>query len=162
MNDLDDYTSLVGMRIEVHKVCVYAHSIDGVVIYVGKGREGRATSVGTRNKVWRQLVEAAGYFDVEVLAWYEHNEDAKLREAQEIRSLRPAANMHLNGYTISAAHRKAISDAQRLRAQRSPESIRASANKRRGVKRTPEQCARIVAGRRAAMERRARVCAESS
>lgn len=37
--------------------------------------------------------------------------------------------------------------------RRRPDIVAAVAEKRRGVKRTPEQCARIAAGRRAAMER---------
>lgn len=85
-------------RIEHGKYCVYSHSIAGKVFYVGKGKSDRPFARVSRNKAWNKITEAAGSFDVEIIQWFDHNRDALVREAAEIKLSKPAANMVHNGY----------------------------------------------------------------
>ncbi len=86
------------MRIESSRVCVYTHSIDGIVFYVGKGVCYRPFEASRRNERWSAAVEAAGgIFDVDILGWFGTDQEACTRELQEIQSRKPSANLMNNG-----------------------------------------------------------------
>lgn len=80
------------MKIYPNKFCVYTHSVNGVVFYVGKGRGYRALESSRRNYLWIEAVENAGSFDVDIVSWHDADADARLAETLLIRSLSPACN----------------------------------------------------------------------
>jgi len=87
------------MRIEKGRVCVYTHSVDGIVFYVGKGVCYRPFETSRRNKLWGDAVEkSGGVFDVDILGWFDNDQQARSRELQEIQSRKPTANLMNNGW----------------------------------------------------------------
>jgi len=74
--------------------CVYTHSIDGIVFYVGHGTPTRPYSSGVtnRNKIWMDTVRKNNYFDVDIIGWYESKAEAILKERELIALYKPAAN----------------------------------------------------------------------
>ena len=73
------------------RFCVYAHSIDGIVFYVGRGRLARAFATSRRNKQWR--VKVISGYDVEIIEWHDTTEAAELSERKLIADLRPECNV---------------------------------------------------------------------
>lgn len=80
------------ITIRMDKYCVYTHSIDGDVFYVGKGLSGRPFDAHSRNPEWLAIAAGAGSFDVEIVGWYDSGEAALEAEAQLIKKLKPIAN----------------------------------------------------------------------
>lgn len=120
------------MIIHHKKFCVYTHSIDGNVFYVGLGSSGRAFSGGGRNQLWDRMVsDAGGTFSVEILAWFDSKRDAMSREKTEIQTRKPVTNMTLNGYERSSETRLKISSKNKgkRRTQEFKEKIRQSQRK---------------------------------
>ena len=105
------------MLVKAAGFCVYVHRIAGAVLYVGKGRPYRALETTRRNAAWVAAVAAAGAFEVEILSWHHADEGARLAEAEAIRTLRPTANMMLNGWHRSDDFRKQTGDRFRGKAK---------------------------------------------
>jgi hypothetical protein len=84
------------VRIEQGKVCVYSHSIDGTVIYIGKGIPARPFHTN-RTKQWHDVVDPAGRFDVQILSWHSTDAEARKEETFQILKLKPIANLQVKG-----------------------------------------------------------------
>lgn len=72
---------------------VYAHLIDDVIFYIGKGDLNRAYSYGARNKIWKSLVQAAGYFSVKIISEWPSDIEARANEFEQIKLHNPIANI---------------------------------------------------------------------
>ena len=60
----------------------YAHTKpDGTVFYVGKGTHRRAWKTHRRNDHWKAIVKKYGGFSVEILSYWDKEQDAFLHEA---------------------------------------------------------------------------------
>jgi hypothetical protein len=82
------------MIIYKNKICVYAHSISGVIFYIGKGRSGRPFNIDNRNGAWHEAVNSAGHFEVNILSWFDDDRAARQAERQQIRHYKPCANIY--------------------------------------------------------------------
>ena len=78
--------------------CVYTHSLDGVVFYVGHGTFERPYVRGKRNKAWSAMVRGnGGLFQVEIERCFETLSEAVDLERRLIEYYKPAANPKLGG-----------------------------------------------------------------
>lgn len=120
-------------RIYKDKVCVYMHSINGKVFYIGKGTPDRPFGFYHRNKIWHRIVvDNNGKFEVKILDWFAIDELARLREECEIKLWQPEANMVHNGFTkvLSMELRHRLSLAKigkhypKVEQSRTPESMK--------------------------------------
>lgn len=107
-----------GSRLYTGMHYVYTHIVAGKVVYVGKGYGGRAFDCmpSHRPAAWHEMVEKAGWFDVEIVAWFKTPEEAFGREKALIREMRPILNIANAGYPsagkgkkLTAEHRAKIS-----------------------------------------------------
>lgn len=116
---------------------VYEHRrLDtGAVFYVGKGKEGRAFSLKSRNRHWKNIVAKCG-FSSEIVFTSEDEELAFFVEQELIAKHRrhgtSLVNMTNGGEGVCGFHRK-----------QSDEEIERRRRSNIGKKRTAEQCARI-------------------
>ena len=76
--------------VSIGKICVYAHLVDGKVVYIGKGMSQRPYEIRSRTARWRSVVGDS--FEVEVLAWFDTDTAAREFETTKIRELRPSGN----------------------------------------------------------------------
>lgn len=91
-------------QIFVGKICVYSHSVNGRLIYIGKGTSSRSHDSKIRTPLWKSLVDES--FDVEILRWFESNSEALRFERERIREFRPPANVtHVRGKEREIASR---------------------------------------------------------
>lgn len=93
-----------------HAYCVYTHSHNGIVFYVGKGRPYRPFDTSRRKGKWVEFVRTLETFDVEIVLWTSDNAIATQEEARLIREFRPCCNQYMNGYA-NAERRLASSHA---------------------------------------------------
>lgn len=93
------------VRMEPAKYCLYQHSSDGVVFYVGVGVSTRPFERIKRNALWDAFVAAAGAFDVMILQWSDNRLELLRAEAAAIGEHKPACNQMMNGYTHSEERR---------------------------------------------------------
>jgi hypothetical protein len=77
------------------KFCIYTHSIEGVVFYVGKGSPSRPFSAVGRNARWKELTRNTDY-DVEIISWFASEQDAYAAERLLIEMYRPSCNIVYN------------------------------------------------------------------
>lgn len=106
------------ITIHKNKICIYAHSIKGVIFYIGKGTSERPfenLNKTKRNQLWHDKVNQHGSFDVNILAWFDlcDNDASIIEEAKLIREFKPECNQHLNGYETSQLQKLRCSEAHR-------------------------------------------------
>jgi excisionase family DNA binding protein len=105
----------MSLKINLGKYCVYTHSIDGVVFYVGKGSSHRPIQFYGRSSWWRDVVDAAGgVFDVEIIAWFDSEKEALRFEKKKIKTLKPKANRLDNIPYTRGPYRKGSSSSSGL------------------------------------------------
>lgn len=73
------------------KFCVYAHSCDGEIIYVGSGTHARAFNFERRTERWGEAVDGRS-IAVTILSEHDDRAEAYEREADYILGLQPVAN----------------------------------------------------------------------
>jgi hypothetical protein len=83
--------------------CVYVHSYQGTVFYIGKGRPYRPFESSRHNRTWTDFVSAVDSYDVEIVLWTNDAKEARHVEAQLIREQHPLCNQFMNGFINSAA-----------------------------------------------------------
>lgn len=81
------------ITIHLDKYCVYTHSIDGDIFYVGQGLSDRPFDHRSRNNAWKAITAGAGAITVEIVDWYETVAEALEVEKNLISTLRPVANV---------------------------------------------------------------------
>ncbi len=92
-NIIDKYDYLVYYNCVEGKYCVYAHSIDDVIFYIGCGNPHRPISVQGRTTKWKQIVkENGGVYDTAVLAKFDDRREALKLEHKLIHEYQPKAN----------------------------------------------------------------------
>lgn len=72
--------------------CVYTHSLNGDVFYVGQGKPRRPYDFSSRNHVWNEMVDSREDVEVRIVEWFRTQDDALTAERKLIRELRPRAN----------------------------------------------------------------------
>jgi hypothetical protein len=88
----------IAVLIHLKRFCVYTHAVNGHVFYVGMGTAHRAFHRADRNLRWRRIVKSKPIIEVEILEWFRTKRTAKIREAREIETRRPIANVkHVRG-----------------------------------------------------------------
>jgi hypothetical protein len=78
------------------RYCVYSHSLDGAVFYVGLGAPSRPYIHTARSPRWNSHVNNR-YEEIEtlVLSWHQDREEAKEAERLAIATYQPVANKQL-------------------------------------------------------------------
>lgn len=72
--------------------CVYHHSIDGVVFYVGCGNPMRPYATTLRNRIWIEIATARQDYKIDIVGWFDDEKSARAFERKEIERLLPEAN----------------------------------------------------------------------
>ena len=72
--------------------CVYSHSLNGQIFYIGKGSQQRAYSKHCRNELWNGLVGNGG-FEVSIIKRFRCTLKARRLERALIRKMKPSANI---------------------------------------------------------------------
>lgn len=82
------------------RYCVYSHAIDGEVFYIGKGRPIRPFEKQCRNYLWHAKTKGRGY-EIEILGWYDNEQQALDAEADLILMFRPSCNILMPNRAIT-------------------------------------------------------------
>jgi len=77
--------------VQMGKRCVYAHVIDGVTLYVGKGYAQRPYEWRYRTQRWKDII-AGREFEVRILGWFDTDALASDFEHEKIKEFNPPAN----------------------------------------------------------------------
>jgi excinuclease UvrABC nuclease subunit len=80
--------------IRLRKWCVYAHLLNGEVVYIGKGSHVRPFDIKSRNSEWRERMSSATALDVAILGWFASERTAFIAETRLIKRHRPALNLN--------------------------------------------------------------------
>lgn len=95
----DRYRDRTYRRFTYKKYCVYSHSVDGEIFYIGCGTllrplilSGGGSSYSGRNRFWEDVVTKHGYFDVTILHWFDSKREAIAREKELISEHKPVGN----------------------------------------------------------------------
>lgn len=90
-----------------NKYCVYTHSFDGRVVYVGKGRATRPFETHLRGSAWKKFFKGKAV-EVTIAKWFSNEADAKKHESELIEELNPVLNKRAgkDGTRITQADRK--------------------------------------------------------
>lgn len=134
---------------------------DGLVFYVGKGKDRRAWSKKSRSKWWKSVVAKHG-IRVEIVAYWQTEAEALEHEKFLIASMRsagaPLTNL-TNGGEGFTGGRHSDEYRERLRIDlKNPDRQRRMAEANRGRKLSPEHIAKLR-GRKLTDEHRAKVAA---
>lgn len=78
--------------VHLRKWCVYAHIVEGEVVYIGKGNQHRPFHHSSRSKDWIERMQAVTVFDVAILGWFESESAALKSERSLIRKHKPLLN----------------------------------------------------------------------
>lgn len=77
--------------------CVYSHSVNGKVVYVGKGTVERAFTSAGRNPQWHDSVK--GGITIKIVRRFSSEKEALAYEAKTIGIQSPLCNIHHKGGT---------------------------------------------------------------
>ena len=72
--------------------CVYTHSYQGTVFYVGKGIPSRPFDGLSRNKRWETFVQNITSYEVSIIFWTDDEDLAYSEESRLIQLLKPLCN----------------------------------------------------------------------
>jgi hypothetical protein len=78
---------------ERKSLCVYTHSTNGKVFYVGQGRPHRPRDVASRTPRWHAYVEKHGKPEINVHTWTNDRAEAQRIEAELIAMHGPCCNV---------------------------------------------------------------------
>ena len=81
------------MRRDV-KYCVYTHSANGEVFYVGQGSLTRPFMLSARNHDWADYVQALPSYDITIVGWTNDHTEARQEARRLLTSLKPYCNRH--------------------------------------------------------------------
>lgn len=133
------------MKIFKNMFCVYTHSHNGKIFYVGKGKGYRPFSSADRHAAWNSVTSSMDSFDVNIVEWFENEKDAYDFERSITLKHKPEANVLNAGKGISASHRQALSVANRGKIMseevkdRLRKSLKGRVSPMKGVTMTPAQ-----------------------
>jgi hypothetical protein len=78
---------------ERERLCVYTHSANGQIFYVGYGAPLRPYTRATRNSRWRDHVKRAGEYEIAIRAWTYDRAEAQRIESEMISAHNPFCNI---------------------------------------------------------------------
>jgi len=81
------------MNLYLGKTALYAHEIDGRIVYVGIGGQTRPFSGDSRNAAWTETMKKARHYSVRILAWFDDRRIAIQHETRLITLLKPHLNL---------------------------------------------------------------------
>lgn len=87
---------MMPIRVPVGKFCLYDHSSNGQVFYVGIGSPTRPFEKIGRNELWIDFVSRLDEYFVTIHAWADSLDDLRKLEASMIKHVMPACNKRLN------------------------------------------------------------------
>ncbi len=102
--------------------CVYTHSYDNEVVYIGCGRSVRPWKKETRNKLWWRFYKSKGMPKVHVLFEFSSYKEALKKEKEMIDAQLPIINLYgkqkqARGFNSSLRPVTRIDRLRKLRAQ---------------------------------------------
>jgi hypothetical protein len=77
---------------ERKQLCVYTHSANGKVFYVGQGTRFRPSGRGSRSQAWKAHVRNAGGYDINIVHWTDDRDEAVRIESELIAAYPSACN----------------------------------------------------------------------
>lgn len=81
------------ITVPAHKAyCVYTHTYQGTVFYVGRGSQHRPFHTVQRNIRWHAFVAQIHAYEVSIVLWTDDEALARAEEAQLIARFRPSCN----------------------------------------------------------------------
>jgi hypothetical protein len=84
------------MLVYRHKKCVYFHRIGEEIFYIGQGTYSRPFVCIDRSPRWHEKVNQSGFFDIEIVAWFDSEQEARQEERRLIIEHKPYANFLKN------------------------------------------------------------------
>jgi hypothetical protein len=121
---------------ERNRLCVYTHSANGQIFYVGQGNARRPHnfSAATRGTRWRAHVERHGRPKITIHAWADNRTEAQRIEAELIAAYNPPCNVRrFDCRTYTDARPDAAPIAFRIRPTLKQALAKAAAADRRSV-----------------------------
>lgn len=77
--------------------CVYAHYVDGQLVYIGSGDTCRAFTISTARSKHHMDLLHTGIVEIRILSRHSSRRDALDTERRMLRAFRPVANVKLGG-----------------------------------------------------------------
>lgn len=84
-----------------NQLCVYAHSVNGKIVYIGSGSLSRPFELKKRTDVWNAFMNSiaddpSARITIQIVSFHPTAEHAKKAEHVLITNLRPVLNQHHN------------------------------------------------------------------
>ena len=88
---VEDMSQRLTMRRDA-KYCVYTHSSNGEVFYVGQGHPTRPFMLSARNHYWEDYVQALPSYEITIVFWTNDHTEARQEALRLMTSLKPYCN----------------------------------------------------------------------
>ncbi len=75
-----------------NKYYVYSHTLNGQVVYIGKGTNERAFNVKARNQAWNKALTKKDHFNIDIIQWFDDEADALSFERDLQRLVKPSCD----------------------------------------------------------------------
>jgi excinuclease UvrABC nuclease subunit len=83
---------MVNEKETVKRFCVYHHTVNEKIVYIGKGSAVRPYFFSDRNDQWIKSVGDSKNITVSIVAWFDNEADALKEETRQIKLHKPIAN----------------------------------------------------------------------
>ena len=110
---MEDMSQRLTMRRD-SRYCVYTHSYNDEVFYVGQGSPSRPFMLSARNHYWEDYVKALPSYEITMVFWTDDHAEARQEALRLMTSLKPSCNRttheprHLHGASRGLATRVRI------------------------------------------------------
>jgi hypothetical protein len=88
---VEDMSQRLTMRRD-SRYCVYTHSYNGEVFYVGQGSPTRPFMLSARNHDWEDYVKVLPSYDITIVCWTDDHTEARQEALRLMTSLKPYCN----------------------------------------------------------------------
>ena len=88
---MEDMSQRLTMRRD-SRYCVYTHSYNGEVFYVGQGSPTRPFMLSARNHCWEDYVKVLPSYDITIVFWTDDHTEALQEALRLMTSLKPYCN----------------------------------------------------------------------
>jgi hypothetical protein len=75
------------------RYCVYAHTHEETIFYIGQGRLGRPFERYLRSPIWRKYIRSLDHYTIHILGYFDTSEAAKAEEDKLLTILQPCCNI---------------------------------------------------------------------
>lgn len=93
------------INLSLNQFCVYSHSVNGVVFYVGHGKCERPFCLISRNRPWMNFIKGKKTLEVTLHSWHRSKKEALKFELELIKKLKPKCNISYNKVILPKAKR---------------------------------------------------------